>query len=231
MILETLTYSVLSGALLSIILSCLEGEELHSLKKDENGKRNPMLPYWAGLTLVHLCILFTWGYFLYQVGIIKIENQSDEWWVTIAFFVYYWIAFETFYYIMHRSQHKCRCFGRLTGHKGELSNKFHHGLKPPYGPDMISAFSAHPFDSFIVQLSGQSPWFWLALVPVFGGPQIVVSNFTYGITLAWLAFIGIRAHSRQSFGGKYHCMHHDNPGKGPYSFSGIFERLLCIKYD
>ena len=66
-------------------------------------------------------------------------------------------------------------FGLFTGHKGELSEKFHHGMKPPYGPDYLTAFSAHPFDDFIVQLSAQSPWILAYFYELISGKSLKIS--------------------------------------------------------
>lgn len=226
MILEVLGVSVLAGVAITITLSTIEGEKLHSLSKNEQGKLNPNLPVWIILSLIHVVLVFAWGYLLEYLGVIRLQDKPDDIGTTVAFFFYYWFAFESMYYCLHRIQHKFRWFALLTGHKGELSDKWHHGMKPPYGPDYITAFSSHPMDAFVVQFSAQSPWFWYNLV----FPDRPVSTLSYGLIITWLVYCGMRAHSRQSFGGKYHCKHHDNPAVGPYSFSGMPERFLCIKY-
>ena len=99
-------------------------------------------------------------------------------------------------------------------------------MKPPYGPDYLTAFSAHPIDDFIVQFSAQSPWLIAYVIGMFSDFSLEISYLTYGITLTWLVFIGMRAHARNAFGGSEHCKHHDDPSKGPYSFSGIPEHAL-----
>ena len=147
--------------------------------------------------------------------------------LSLIFFISYWILFEIAYWCLHRLQHAIGIFGWITGHNGAMSNALHHGMKPPYGPDYLTAFSSHPLDAFVVQLTAQSPWYWLFFArQVNGDIDFHASMVTYGLTLSWLVYIGMRAHSRISFGGEYHCMHHDNPGAGPYSFSGYPERLF-----
>lgn len=225
---ETVSLSLGTGVLVAVILSCLQGEKLPSLNRDENGKLNPMLSWWIFLSLVHVGIVYGWSYFLYYLGIIKLHEEFDQYWITVAFFFGYWVIFESFYWTCHRLQHLIPCFGRLTGHRGEISEKFHHGMKPPYGPDYLTAFSAHPLDDLVVQVSAQIPWVFSYIFGLITNQYLVVSHLTYGIILSWLVFIGMRAHTRYSFGGKNHCKHHDNPSKGPYSFSGIPEALFEV---
>ena len=230
MILETVSASLLTGVVAAVGLSFVRNEPLPSLQVDEHGKRNPMLPYWIVLSIVHVGIVYAWAYCMGDVfHLIRLRDEVfDVWWVYPAFFVYYWVSFEALYWCFHRAQHApCRAFGDLTGHKGDLSEKFHHGMKPPYGPDYLTAFSSHPFDAFVVQFSAQSPWFWLAIASDVGGLDLRVSCTTYGLVLSWMVYIGMRAHDRKSFGGAYHCKHHDDPSAGPYSFSGIPERLVA----
>ena len=229
---ELIFYSVFpalgAGVLCAVFLSILQNEKLDSLNRDENGDLNPMLKWWIFLSLIHVGIVIGWAYLLWHLNIIKLYNNHDKFWVGLTFFISYWIIFESVYWCMHRSQHYFSSFGLFTGHKGELSEKFHHGMKPPYGPDYLTAFSAHPFDDFIVQLSAQSPWILAYFYELISGQSLKISYLTYAITLSWLVFIGMRAHTRYSFGGAYHCMHHDDPSKGPYSFSGIPEHLLIV---
>ena len=229
---ELIFYSVLPalgfGVLFAVIISILQNETLYSLNKDENGNLNPMLKWWIALSIIHVCIVIGWAYFLFYFNVIKLNKNFDKWWVTIIFFLSYWIIFESVYWCFHRSQHYFAFFGKFTGHKGELSDKFHHGMKPPFGPDYLTAFSAHPFDDFIVQLSAQSPWILAYFIGLISNKYLRVSYLTYGIALSWLVFIGMRAHTRNSFGGKYHCMHHEDPSNGPYSFSGIPEHLFKV---
>ena len=232
LLVNTLAISVATGIVVAGSASLCQKDGMPSLQKDEHGKRNPMLGWWIGLSLVHVVILFAWAILLEQLGIIRLKEETDPWWLTILWVVGYWIHFEAFYWVCHRSQHLFPCFGRLTGHRGEMSAKLHHGMRPPYGPDLLMAFSAHPMDSFIVQLSAQMPWITTKLVCwVWDLPLPVMSSTTYGIIIAWLTYIGLRAHSRNGFGGQYHCLHHDDPSKGPYSFSGFPERLLCLRYE
>ena len=231
LILITLAIGVASAVAVSLCLLLVEGDGLPSLSKDEQGNRNPMLGWWLGLTLVHIVLLFGWALFLGHFGIIRLREEPDEWWHMALYFCAYWAHFELFYWSCHRTQHCLPVFGWLTGHRGEMSAKFHHGMRPPYGPDMITAFAAHPADSFVVQLSAQSPWITTTLVcAASGGSPPSMGAPTYCVIIAWLAFIGIRAHSRKGFGGSYHCKHHDDPSSGPYSFSGYPERLLRIQY-
>ena len=93
---------------------------------------------------------------------------------------------------------------------------------------ILEVFSAHPFDDFIVQQAAQMPWILSHLLGMITGKYFKISYLTYGITLSWLVFIGMRAHTRHSFGGSNHCKHHDDPSKGPYSFSGIPEGVYDL---
>ena len=227
----TITIVLCTGVFSAVLLSTIQGEKLHSLRRDKNGKLNPMLLWWIILSLVHVCIVYGWSYLLYNLNIIKLYDGFDKPWFTVLFFFGYWSVFETFYWICHRLQHLIPWFGTITGHRGELSEKFHHGMKPPYGPDYLTAFSAHPLDDMVVQVSAQSPWILLYLYGLITNQYLVVSHLTYGIALSWLVFIGMRAHTRYSFGGRNHCKHHDDPSKGPYSFSGIpegiYNKIMC----
>ena len=181
MILPLLTYALLAGVAWTVCLSTWEGETLHSLKRDDNGKCNPMLPYWVVLSLVHVGIYYGWSWLMFQWGILRLHDGQDTWWFTGIFVAYYWAAFEAFYVLCHLAQHRFRWFANLTGHKGDLSEKFHHGMKPPFGPDYLTAFSAHPMDSFVVQFAGQSPWLWLWLGNALGAPEVRASALTFGI--------------------------------------------------
>lgn len=217
-----------TGVVLAVLLSIIQNEKLDSLKKDENGNLNPMLKWWIFLSFIHVGIVIGWAYLLYFLNVIKLYKSHDSWWVVITFFFIYWTLFEGSYWCFHRLQHYYPPFGIFTGHKGELSEKFHHGMKPPYGPDYLTAFSAHPFDDFIVQFAAQFPWLLAYVTGLIFNKYIKISYLTYGIALSWLVFIGMRAHARNSFGGSYHCMHHDDPSSGPYSFSGIPEHLFFL---
>lgn len=227
----TVATGVAVAVAVALCLVLLEGDGLPSLSKDDQGNRNPMLPWWFALTFVHVVILFGWALLLGYWDILRLDTEPDAWWVGTLYFFGYWAHFEAFYWICHRTQHCLPAFGWLTGHRGEMSAKFHHGMRPPYGPDMITAFAAHPCDAFIVQLSAQSPWLTTTLVCRAVGVQpLTMGAPTYGVIIAWLAYIGIRAHSRKGFGGAYHCKHHDDPSTGPYSFSGFPERMLMLRY-
>ena len=220
------TYSLLAGVTSAVLLSLIQGVKMDSLNTDENGNLNPMLPWWIVLSIIHVGIVYGWAYLLYYLNVIKLYDKLDSWWLGISFFLCYWVIFESWYTLSHRLQHYSYFFGTITGHKGGLSEKFHHGMKAPYGPDFLTAFSAHPFDDFIVQQAAQMPWILSHLVGLITGKYFRISNLTYGITLSWLVFIGMRAHTRNSFGGRYHCKHHDDPSNGPYSFSGIREAII-----
>ena len=185
-----------------------------------------MLKWWIILSVIHVGIVYGWSYLLFNYGIIKLNEEYDQWWEVIVYFFAYWIIFESWYTLCHFSQHKIRFFGIMTGHKGELSEKFHHGMKAPYGPDFLTAFSAHPIDDFIVQQAAQFPWIISYFIGLSTGYYFSMSYLTYGIIISWLVFVGMRAHTRKSFGGANHCIHHDNPSNGPYSFSGIPEGIL-----
>ena len=228
LIFESVFGALAAGVVLAVLISVIQNEKLDSLRKDENGNLNPMLKWWMLLSVIHVGIVIGWAYLLYHLKVIKIYRKTDKWWVGILFFFSYWALFEGCYWCCHRSQHYFPMCGRFTGHKGELSEKFHHGMKPPYGPDYLTAFSAHPFDDFVVQFSAQFPWLLAYVIGLISGKYMKISYLTYGISLSWLVFIGMRAHTRNSFGGSYHCKHHDDPSKGPYSFSGIPEHLFLV---
>ncbi len=216
MIFETVSSALCIGVTATLFCACIHREELHSLKRDSDGEINPNLKWWIGLSLVHVGIVFLWAWFLFDVGIIRLKLEFDPAEVFLVFFLVYWVLFELMYWCLHRLQHANSFFGWLTGHRGELSSTFHHGMKPPYGPDYLTAFSSHPLDAFVVQFSAQSPWYWLFVARQFDNIiDFRASVVTYGVTLSWLVYIGMRAHSRISYGGEYHCMHHDNPGAGP----------------
>ena len=232
----TLAVSVGTGIVVAVCVTLIQQDACPSIRRNEQGVRNPMLPWWVALSLVHVGILFTWALFLQWLGCIRLREEflwSDPWWLTLLLIIGYWVHFEAFYWVCHRSQHMFPCVGRLTGHRGEMSSKLHHGMRPPYGPDLLTAFSAHPMDSFVVQLSAQMPWITTTLMcKLFGVSPLPTMNVgTYGIIIAWLTYIGLRAHSRKGFGGRMHCKHHDDPSSGPYSFSGFPERLCCIVYS
>ena len=222
------TYALLAGVVSAVFLSLAQGEKMDSLNLDENGKLNPMLPWWIGLSLIHVGIVYGWAYLLYYLNVIKLYEKHDPFWLGLLFFFSYWAIFESWYWMSHRLQHYSHCFGTYTGHKGGLSEKFHHGMKAPYGPDFLTAFSAHPVDDFIVQQAAQMPWILSHLLGMITGKYFKISYLTYGITLSWLVFIGMRAHTRHSFGGSNHCKHHDDPSHGPYSFSGIPEGVYDV---
>ena len=226
MILVTIGLALFSAVVCAVAVSVIQGEKLPSFEKNEQGHFNPMLPWWISLSLVHVGIVFALAYILYSVNVIKLHGGFDPTWFGIIYFLSYWIFFEMWYWVFHRLQHLVPCFGYLTGHNGDSSEKFHHGMKPPHGPDYLTAFSGHPLDSLIVQLAAQSPWIVGYMIGLSTGVFLKASCVTYGITITWLAFIGMRAHARKSFGGKYHCKHHDDPSKGPYSFSGIPEPII-----
>jgi len=226
MIFETVSAALGIGVLVTLFFALLHKEELHSLKRNGDGEINPNLKWWVGLSLIHVGIVFLWAWFLFDNDIIRLKIELDRIEVSLVFFLVYWVLFELAYWCLHRLQHSFSLFGYLTGHRGESSSALHHGMKPPYGPDYLTAFSSHPLDAFVVQFAAQSPWYWLYLAGKFNSNiDFRVSVATYGLTLSWLVYIGMRAHSRISYGGEYHCMHHDNPGAGPYSFSGFPERL------
>lgn len=232
LLVQTLAISVATGIAVAGSVSLCQRDGMPSLRRDEHGQRNPMLRWWVALSLVHVVILFAWAILLERLHIIRLTDTSDSWWGTVLLVVAYWVHFEAFYWICHRSQHFFPCCGRLTGHRGELSARLHHGMRPPYGPDLLMAFSAHPADSFVVQVSAQIPWITSTLVSwTCDTPLPTMSATTYGVVIAWLTYLGLRAHSRNGFGGQYHCRHHDDPSKGPYSFSGVPERLLTARSE
>jgi len=215
-----------TGVILAVCMSACQREELYSLRRNEEGERNPDLKWWIFLSIVHVVIVFGWSSLLYNIGVIRLYENYDTFGKGILFFFGYWVIFELWYWISHRLQHMIPCCGILTGHKGELTKKYHHGMTAPYGPDYLTAFSAHPVDSFIVQLAAQSPWIICYVIGTITGTFLEISFFTYGITIAWLVYIDMRAHTRNSYGGYFHCKHHDDPSGGPYSFSGIFDGVL-----
>ena len=225
MILIVMISAVFTGIFSTFTLSCFEKERLMSLSRDENNMINPNLKWWIFLSFIHVIILFSWATLLDVLSIIQLKNYFDSPLKTCIGFLSYWILFESWYWCSHKMQHSIKCCGKITGHKGNLSNKFHHGMKPPYGPDYLTAFASHPLDAFNVQLAAQSPWILAKILYLFTEYQINLSFFTYYLIISWLTFLGMRAHSRNSFGGKFHCLHHDDPSKGPYSFSGVFDHL------
>ena len=55
------TYALLAGVVSAVFLSLAQGEKMDSLNLDENGKLNPMLPWWIGLSLIHVGIVYGWA--------------------------------------------------------------------------------------------------------------------------------------------------------------------------
>ena len=161
MIFETVGTALAGGVFVTLCFAILHREELHSIKRNDEGEINPHLKWWIGLSLVHVGIVFLWAWFLYSNDVIRLKTELDPPEVCLVFFLAYWVLFELMYWCLHRLQHAVSLFGQLTGHRGELSSSFHHGMKPPYGPDYLTAFSSHPLDAFVVQFSAQSPWYWL----------------------------------------------------------------------
>ncbi len=223
MIVLVITASLGIGTLSAVCISAFQGAELHSLRKNEAGGRNPAFPWWMFLSAVHVVSVYAWAALLYYTGVIRLYEHFDAFGTGVSFFFAYWAIFELWYWIFHRLQHLIKPCGRLTGHNEALSEKYHHKIPPDY----LTAFTAHPLDAFVVQLATQSPWIVFAIIGRIAGTSFEISVFTYGITITWLIYIGMRAHVCVSFGGSWHEIHHLTAGP-PYSFSGIPEHVFYI---
>ena len=87
MILETVSASLLTGVVAAVGLSFVRNEPLPSLQVDEHGKRNPMLPYWVVLSIVHVGIVYAWAYCMGGVfHLIRLRDEVfDVWWESMTF--------------------------------------------------------------------------------------------------------------------------------------------------
>ena len=218
---------------LAYLISYYEGEILYSLKQNDKGEINPDLKWWIFLSLVHVGIMIGWAQFLENIKVITFSPENEIYPVVILKVFIYWILFEVWYWYFHRSQHKIKWFGWITQHKGGYSSKFHHGMTQPFGPDYLTSFSAHPLDSFIVQMSAQSPFYIFNLIDYLFDYKFEMSQLTYALVIMLLSYGGVRAHTSKGFGGKYHYEHHQNGAKELYSFTGwppawkdVFKKLI-----
>ena len=153
------------------------------LQKDEHGNRNPMLPYWILLSLVHVGIVYAWAYCMGDV--LRLIRSATTPCSTIGGC--------TQSSSSTTGRPSRRCTGAFIAPSTpnvaaplvtrRATKATFRRIPPwdeaPYGPDYLTAFSSHPFDAFVVQFSAQSPWFWLAIASEASG-STRVSCTTYG---------------------------------------------------
>ncbi len=95
----------------------------------------------------HLVILLAYAEILYAIGIMKFDGTFQFHDVII-----YWLIHDSVYYGFHYIQHKFK-IGK---------HNIHHDQKEVYP---LYAFAADPFDSFIMQLCAELPFF-ISLLPL-----------------------------------------------------------------
>lgn len=205
----TLVYSVSAGTVLGFGKSYLQNSSLNGIHEDT--------VEWLLLSLVHVTLVGAVAFFLESYNVLRLSSGPIEPLPQfIGGFVLYCMFFEAWYYLTHLAQHKIRIFGQWTKHA------LHHQMKDP---DYLNAFMAHPIDAIMVQIAAQSPWIACYCCNI----QMTMSSTLYGSIIAFLVFLGIRAHCKESLGGQFHSTHHKNPAKGYYSFSGIPDAILAKK--
>ena len=134
----------------------------------------------------------------------------------IGGFVLYCMFLEAWYYLTHLAQHKIRIFGQWTKHA------LHHQMKDP---DYLNAFMAHPIDAIMVQIAAQSPWIACYCCNI----QMTMSSTLYGSIIAFLVFLGIRAHCKESLGGQFHSTHHKKSSQRILQLLRDARRHTCKK--
>lgn len=209
---------------LAYAVSYYTHEPLLCLTRDDNNKLKAPLAYWLCLSAIHAVLVLLVGFVGEELGIIVLVAVAEPAPRYLLTCLCYWVLFEMMYFVAHAAQHRVTPMGFITRHKAAYPDG-HHGLTGEIGPDYLTAFTASPLDSFLVQVCAQSPWLFRLLLPPHLRPDM--SYFAYGSVVALMAYSGIRSHCQYSFSNG-HWQHHQDPKQPCYTFSGWPDEWLNI---